>query len=131
MIKIGMYGFDDRNEDDSYFYLKEKDNGKVFYQDKEGTKTVNIKNLENWAVVLNSPWSQAHESYTIGFNCKDAYTEMNMSEPIWRCTYTVIGYEGICGIVIGYGNTEEEALEDCKSLFKYLQENFNKDDESF
>ena len=131
MRKIGMYGFDDINNHDPWFYIKETDNEKIFYLDKECKTIASNRELENWALVLNSPWSQAHEFYTIKLNCKDAYTEMNKEEPTWKCIYNVIGYEGICGIVTGYGNSEEEALKDCKELFKYLQENFNKGDDSF
>lgn len=132
MREVGFYGFGDINNSD-LFYLNEKENNMVFYSDSD-LETATIQDtdlLENWAVTLNSPWSQVHEHYRIEANCKDAYTEMDENEPTCRCRYHVIGYEGIEAEVIGYGNTEEEALADCKKLFKYLQDNFNKDDVSF
>ena len=81
--------------------------------------------LNNYAVWLNSPWRQKDESYIIQCNCKDAYTEMK--PPYMKCTYTIIGYDGISASVVGYGDTEELALKDCLDRFKYLQENYNKD----
>ena len=44
---------------------------------------------------------------------------MNPSDPIWKCVYEIIGY----------GQTEEEALIRCKELFAYLQSNYKKENE--
>lgn len=88
------------------------------------------KELKEWAVWINSPWSQTQESYTISLNCKDSYTAMNPSDPIWKCVYEIIGYDGITSTVIGYGQTEEEALIRCKELFAYLQSNYKKENEA-
>ena len=137
MRKIGCYGenveFNDENIDGgSCFYIKETDIAKIIYiENKDGEfeipKVADSEDLNRWAIILNSPWSQADERYIIEFNCKDAYTQMDEKEPKYRCIYTVVGYE----LITGYGNTEEEALKDCKDLFKYLQENFNPEDKSF
>ena len=130
MRKVGTFGFGNKINDNEEYY-KRHNNINLFYTDKDGKKAVGFDDMESWAVTLNSPWSITHEYYKIEINCKNAYTAMDENEPFWRCIYTVIGYDGISAEVIGYGNTEEEALRDCKELFKYIQKNFNKDDESF
>ena len=104
------------------------DDFKTFYN--ENDEDLTFDDLEEWAVWINSPWSQDLEKYTIECNCKDGYTEMDKSDFIWRCKYYIIGYEASYASVVGYGNTEVEALEKCKELFKFLQDNYNRDDES-
>lgn len=99
------------------------------FYNKEDERYTN-KHVESLATFINSPWSQDDESYLIKVNCKDAYTEMNPEDPKWKCEYTIIGYDGITTIIFGYGNTEEEALADCKRLFKLLQKNYNKENVS-
>ena len=100
-----------------------------FYDEKNNE--LSIDDLSNWAIWINSPWSQVHERYKIVCNCESAYVEMDKNEPTWKCEYSIIGYDGVCAIVVGYGNTEVEALEECKKHFDYLQETYNKEDESF
>ena len=99
------------------------------FKDSKGTELTK-EDLEEWALILNSPWSQTNETYTIEVNCKDSYTKMEEGTPIWRCIYKVVGYEYITATCIGYGNTEEEALMECKNLFKYLQKQYNPNNES-
>lgn len=94
-------------------------------------KVLTNEDLNDWAVWINSPWSQNNEKYTIKCNCEDSYTKMEKDKPIWRCEYLIIGFEAITSSVIGYGFSEEEALKNCKDLFKYLQKNYNKKNESF
>lgn len=101
----------------------------TFY--KENNEMLKGEDLEHWSVWLNSPWSQAHEKYIISCNCKDAYTEMDKEEPIWKCEYSVVGYDGISATILGYGDTEESALEECKRHFQMLQESHNPNGESF
>lgn len=100
----------------------------TFY--KEDELILTNEDLEEWSVWLNSPWSQAHERYEISCNCKDGYTEMDKDDFLWKCEYSIVGYDGISASIFGYGNTEEESLIDCKKHFKYLQDNYNKEDES-
>ena len=125
MKKVGAFnlGF----ETERFFY---SDDNKVFYSDKNDEISSEIKELETWALISNSPWSQVNEKYVIKVNCKDGYTEIAETEPTWECTYIVVGYEGMSAEVTGYGNTEEEALKSCKDLFKYIQEIYNKEDDS-
>lgn len=54
------------------------------------------------------------------YHSKDSYTAMKPSDPIWKCVYEIIGY----------GQTEEEALIRCKELFAYLQSNYKKENEA-
>jgi len=108
----------------------------VYYTDnfidfyKENDEELTKEDMEEWAVWINSPWSQVHEKYEIQCNCKDAYTQMDENEPVWKCEYSIVGYDGISASVIGYGNTEFEALENCKDHFKMLQEKYNTENES-
>lgn len=108
----------------------------VYYTDdfinfyKENDEKLSKDDLEEWAVWINSPWSKVHEKYEIKCNCKDAYTQADENEPIWKCEYSIIGYEGISASVIGYGNTEVEALKSCIEHFRMLQEKYNVKNES-
>lgn len=113
--------------------------GKVFYYtndfnsfcDEDGNK-LSDDVLNEWAVCLNSPWSQTEMSYRTELNCKDAYTEMNKKiEPVWRTTYRVTGYDLIVSMICGYGNTPQESLENCILNFKKLQEKYNPDGKHF
>ena len=97
---------------------------------KENDEVLNEDELEQWAVWINSPWSQAHERYEIKYNCKDAYTQMDDNEPVWKCKYSIIEYDGISASVFGYANTELEALESCKNHFQMLQDKYNIENES-
>lgn len=118
-----------------FFFNKENcfeyytDDFKTFYQ--ENDKELTSEDLEEWALTLNSPWSQADERYEIEVNCKNAYTQMDENEPIWRCEYSIVGYDCISASVFGYGNTEVEALENCKNHFQMLQDKYNPEDDSF
>lgn len=122
--KAGWLYVNKENEFDYY-----TDDFETFYKDND--EELSNEDLNEWAVCANSPWSQAHETYEIKVNCKDAYTEMDENEPIWKCEYYVIGYDGISASVFGYGYTEIEALEDCKNHFQMLQDKYNPEDDSF
>ena len=56
---------------------------------------------------------------------------MDENEPIWRCEYSIVGYDCISASVLGYGYTEVEALKDCKLHFRMLQNKYNPEDEYF
>lgn len=101
----------------------------IFYT--EDNKELDIEDLKEWAVWINSPWSQVNEKYEIKCNCRDAYTQIDENEPIWKCEYSIVGYDGISASVIGYGNTVFEALKSCKENFQMLQEKYNTENESF
>ena len=121
-----LYGKIILDREHVYEFLSEN---KINFEDQDKTSKTN-EDMEEWAMLLNSPWSQKDESYTIEVNCKDAYTKMEEGAPVWRCIYEVVGYECTTATCIGYGNTEEEALMECKKLFKYLQETYNKENDS-
>lgn len=127
MRKVGLFGYNDEN---TVFYIDQSNNRK-FYTDDKSILTADYDDLQYWAEAINSPWSQDHEKYTIKYNCKDSYTKMEESEPQFICIYDIVGFEGLYSEVIGYGDTVEDALKDCKDLFQYLQDNFNKENISF
>lgn len=105
--------------------------GVEFFPDIDDNVKLTKETLEDWAICINSPWSQADEHYEISVNCKDAYTEFAKDSPVWKCEYIVVGYDCITSCVIGYGQTEEEALNDCKRLFCHLQEAYNPQNNKF
>lgn len=113
-----------------YDLLGQKDivveDGVFFYDGKRMDK----KDLVDWAIWLNSPWSQTCERYVIEINCKDGYTAVEDRNFLWKCTYTIIGYEGYSASIIGYGQDEAEALRLCKTNFESLQDLFNPERES-
>lgn len=88
------------------------------------------KDMNDYAVFLNSPWSQDNMHYEIKLNCKDAYTDMDPDAPQWRCLYSIVGYNGLFTSILGYGDTPNEALEDCIAIKAHIQDKFNPDDES-
>lgn len=123
---VGRIDFKEYQKD----IIESNDNREFICTDKEKNQfQMQIKDLEDWALLLNSPWSQSTFGYKIELNCKDGYTEMQQSDPRWRCIYYTIGYQGITTTCIGYGDTEENALKECRNLFNYLQKEYNKDDE--
>jgi hypothetical protein len=101
---------------------------KHFYD--KNNRELNNEDLELWAVWVNSPWSSFHDNYDIGFNVDDAYSNIHENEPKYRCEKHILGYEGVYASVIGYGETEEEALKNSKELFAYLQKEYNKENEA-
>lgn len=110
------------------FYVYEEinyytDDFVTFY--KENDDELSKDDIEIWSKWINSPWFQDHEQYIIDVNCKNAYTPMDENDPIWRCEYSIVGYDMITASVFGYGNTEVEALEDCKNHFQMLQDKYN------
>ena len=123
MRKVGTFCI--RNEEE-YF----SEDGISFFFDKEKQKPLSIKHIENWAVMINSPWSQSDESYEIKVNCKDGYTKMDPNDPVWVCEYSIVGYDCLTASVLGYGNTPQEALSNCTDLFSSLQREYNKEDKS-
>lgn len=122
MKYVGLIEIDEQNRDEIYLknehsFLCKKKSGKESLMDK--------KALYNWAVLLNSPWSQDLFGFDISLNCEDSFTEIKESEPKWKCEYFSIGYDGITAYCIGYGNTEIEALTDCKNLLETIQKQYN------
>lgn len=111
---------------ESHYYTDDFIN---FYNDEDEKLTK--EDLEEWAVWINSPWSQAHEKYIIKCNCKDAYTKIEEeNELLWQCEYYVVGYDEITVSIYGYGNTAEESLKKCKELFTMLQDKYNPENRS-
>ena len=99
----------------------------IHFHDIEGTP-IDSEVLQRWALWLNSPWSYAHEKYNIEFNLnlKDDYSVAdNFKEYPWRCYLEVVGYDGACGVIYGYGKTPEEAMLHCKAHNMYIQSVYN------
>ena len=139
-LKSNGYACMEFNEEETlyvgYFGYEENETNKIYTNDyetffnKEG-EILGKEKLEQWALCLNSPWSQTCETLRIQCNCKDAYTPMKDSNPTFVCEKTIIGYEGITSTLLAYGFTEEEALQNCITIFKELQKKYNCDNDSF
>lgn len=87
--------------------------------------------LSEWAICLNSPWSQTEMEYKTELNCESAYTKMKETEPKWRTIYTVRSYDFFISEIYGYGNTPQELLENCISNFTHFQEKYNPENKYF
>jgi hypothetical protein len=111
--------------------LNDFDDSELEFHMEDNKFTNGTEDLERFAVCSNSPWSYADETYTIKYNCKDSYSGINENEPNWKCEYQVVGYEMITSIIYGFGDTQQEALQNCMNIFDRLQKEFNKDNKSF
>lgn len=100
----------------------------IFY-DKDDNELTE-ESMKDWALWLNSPWSQAHEKYTVEVNCKNAYTKMPEGEYKYRCIYIVVGYDGITATLWTYGDTPIESLQKNIGRFESLQYKYNPENES-
>lgn len=79
----------------------------------------------------NSPWSQTDFTWEVSTNTKDSYTEKDPSTPDYKCIYTVVGYDAITTEIYGYGQSPQEALQDCINLFDRLQKEYNPNGDAF
>lgn len=127
MDLVGRLDFDVVGKQE-YYYSNDNIH---FYKDMDGNVPLSKEELENWAVWINSEWSQDDLSYKTKLNCKDGYTEMNVPEnKTWKTAYSIVGYEGVYSDIIGYGSDEIESLMNCMKLFDYLQKEYNQEDKS-
>jgi len=99
------------------------------YENDKFTNTE--EELKDFAVGLNSPWGQADETYTIKYNCKDDWTEKDKSKPDWKCEYEVIGADMFTSVLYGFGDTPNDALQNCIDIFNKLQSIYNKENDCF
>lgn len=117
MLLAGVFQFINRKE----YYTEDYKN---FYVNKEKATTNEMEDLAVW---INSPWSQAHMKYNIQLNCKNGYEEIPENVPTWKCEYFITGYDGIQAFIYGYGNTPEESLKNCNDFYDFLQKDYNKE----
>lgn len=115
-------------EDIKYFYTEDFN---VFYKDENKKHQLTNDDLKEWSIWLNSPWSQTNKSWIIKYNCESTYKTMSKNNPIFKCEYEIVGYDGISAGIRGYGNTQQEALQGCINHFNFLQSKYNKDNVSF
>lgn len=106
----------------TYRIYIDNDNFSVMYPKSTNDLSFN-EAMENWAVILNSPWADHNIEYAI---TKNAYFKKEfVGCPDYICEYNIIGYGHMIASVFGYGNTPEEALTDCKTTFDYVQGLYN------
>lgn len=105
-------------EEDIFYYT---DDFVQFY--KEDDIELTEDELKQLAEAINSPWSDACISYSI------THDKCDIND--WTCEYTAIVHDSLDVSIMGYGNTEIEALEKCKSFFKELQSKYNRDNVVF
>lgn len=112
------------SDEDNPIEIFEDDTAEYYYEDG---KRVEDDVLCRWAIMLNSPWSVCDDTFTIEYNGSGYAKDPHPSDEYkYRCERKVEGYEDSGGTCIGYGSTPKESLEDCISLFDYLQEMYNK-----
>ena len=102
----------------------------IHFFDENGDK-LKKNDLETWAQIINSPWSQDVEEFLTKLNCVDAYTPMNNNLPKYQTCYFVNGMESLSAEVYGYGDTPVASLQDCINHISYLQETYNKENIKF
>ena len=112
MKEVGYLSFIDPDEEltiysDDFINFYDR-NGKILNGEKE---------LKNWAIWLNSPWSYDCFKYMIFLD----------SEKKWQCDYVVFGYDCVQAAIFSFGDTPQEALTNCQNNFKKLQEKYNPD----
>ena len=101
---------------------------KVFYNN-DSNIPVSIHDLGYYASMLQDPWSGVHEFYIIRPNQESAYKDMPDNVPLFKCLYNVIGYEYMETGIYGFGNTEEEALANCKKHYELIVKTYGKQEE--
>lgn len=114
------------------YYIENNNNDNIFFKaSKENENTTLINDtlslvsedeLYNYSLCLNSPWSITNEIFKITYD-----NTMNS----WKCTYLVLGCEGVYTEIYGYGETPDAALNDCNERYSLFQTKYNPDDESF
>lgn len=120
-----LAGYFDWEDDQQYFWTID---WKEFYRNDDETP-MSTTELQSYAAWLEDPWSWIHEHYVIKPNKESAYEDMPKGTPEWKCCYFVIGYEYAETGIFGFGNTEEEALADCKKHYKYIIETYGEQEE--
>lgn len=110
MREIGCYWIDDYEENSIY------SDDFVHFFDKE-MQEIKREEMEKYAIILNSPWSDIEMKYETKENKCDGAK--------WKTEYSVIGYDCITASICGYGNTPQESMDDCVKHFEYIQKTYN------
>ena len=76
--------------------------------------------IKKWTVWTNSPQDYDHFQYIIKFQEED-------KEYKWHCNYVIFGSNYTQAGIVGFGNTPQEALTNCRNNFRKLQEKYNPD----
>mgnify|MGYP004635855069 CR=1 FL=1 len=85
--------------------------------------------LDNMGYFVTDPWSAATYSYEIRENVKDSYSEIDKSIPVYVCEYFVECNDMVNVSVYGFGDTPNDALEDCQRYIELLK-SFRKEEEN-
>ncbi|RGM75575.1 hypothetical protein [Agathobacter rectalis] len=114
------------------YYIENNNNDNIFFKasDENDTNTlindilslVSEDELYNYSLCLNSPWSITNMIFKIIYD-----NTLNC----WKCTYSVLGCEGVYTEIYGYGITPDNAFNDCNERYSLFQAKYNPNDESF
>ena len=114
------------------YYIENNNNDNIFFKasDENDTNTlindilslVSEDELYNYSLCLNSPWSITNMIFKIIYD-----NTLNC----WKCTYSVLGCEGVYTEIYGYGITPDNAFNDCNERYSLFQAKYNPDDEAF
>ena len=76
--------------------------------------------LNEWAVCLNSPWSNGSVSYVVSRECGT-----------WKASYCVNAMNGISAEIYGYADSPERAIMVCREFFAEIQIKYNPENRKF
>lgn len=79
--------------------------------------------IKDYSIVLNSPWDSDNFQYTINYDEKDPDKRI--------CELRINAYDGVYASLKTFGKNEEEALQNNKDMFEYLQNAYNPSNEYF
>lgn len=119
-IEWTNYYIENNNKDNIFFKASDENDTNTLINDI--LSLVSEDELYNYSLCLNSPWSIANMIFKIIYD-----NTLNC----WKCTYSVLGCEGVYTEIYGYGITPDNAFNDCNERYSLFQAKYNPNDESF
>ena len=105
-------------------YNISSEDGICFNIDNVDNKNDSIRDIiKDYSIVLNSPWDNDSFQYVINNDEKDPDKRI--------CELRVNAYDGVYVSLTTFGKNEEEALQNNKDMFEYLQKTYNPSNEYF
>ena len=102
------------NDEKIYFYYNEQ--SKIYADIEDGS----IEDVRNLAQLLENPWDDGEINYIITIDTESSILTIDNDKPKWKCEYYAASYDFVEVSVFGYGNTQNDALNDCMETMKYI-----------
>ena len=96
------------------------ENHHTFFTDNRRRNLMGEEYLRELALWVNSPQNQESQGYTIVRNAQGS----------WVCKYSVESVGSVKTVLYGYGASEMDALNQCRSILTYLQEKYNAENDA-